>query len=301
MIDPKTKISVIDEERTFNKYLKDIKNMATGADSLPIWGRLDIEGRMICEKYKVKIEVIALEEEPIDDRYITTGEQGEGDNVVRIVNYRDHFVPLLSKIPSDITENQQISSEEIFGEVTEVPASNQPEQPVRQESSTSAPVYADRRTPISHQLELPNTGKSNETTVQEVQPDDINQPVSSEAILGTGKGISPSHQPGQGVQKKLINSYKKEAVYSIAAVITAIAFTASAIAAAFTQSIPLACLAGVALAVACICVYQLTQSHKNINELKSELGKDQKNSTLTFLEEIGLKMHDLINKAISKV
>ncbi|OCA05724.1 hypothetical protein wTpre_43 [Wolbachia endosymbiont of Trichogramma pretiosum] len=35
-----------------------------------------------------------------------------------------HFVPLLSEISEDITESQPMSNEEIFGEVTEVPASD---------------------------------------------------------------------------------------------------------------------------------------------------------------------------------
>ena len=64
--DPKTKINMIDEKKTFHEYLKNIKNMATGAGSAPIWGRPEIEGRMICEKYKVKIEVIALETSVMD-------------------------------------------------------------------------------------------------------------------------------------------------------------------------------------------------------------------------------------------
>lgn len=154
--DPKTKINMIDKEKTFNKYLKDIKNMATETNSLPICGRLDIEGRMICEKYKVKIEVIALEREPIDDKYTTTGEQGEDDDVVRIVNYRDHFVPLLSGISENITESQQVSSEEIFSTDKRVPTSDQSEKEVQQEIiniSTSVPVYTNKGIPASHRQE----------------------------------------------------------------------------------------------------------------------------------------------------
>ena len=90
----------------------------------------------------------------------------------------------------------------------------------------------------------------------------------------------------------------KEAIYSIATVITAIVFTASAVAAVFTQPIPLACLAGVALAIACVCVYQLTQSHQDINELKGKVGE---NNTFTFLEETGFKIYSLIDKAASKI
>ncbi|WP_246038485.1 hypothetical protein [Wolbachia endosymbiont of Leptopilina clavipes] len=59
-------------------------------------------------------------------------------------------MPLLSKIPSDITENQSVSNEEIFGEVTEASAS---EQPVRQKSSTSEPIFSNKSTPISNQSE----------------------------------------------------------------------------------------------------------------------------------------------------
>ncbi|MGL9779300.1 MAG: hypothetical protein ACR5K5_03475 [Wolbachia sp.] len=341
--DPKTKISVIDEERTFNKYLKDIKNMATGADSLPIWGRLDIEGRMICEKYKVKIEVIALEEEPIDDRYITTGEQGEGDNVVRIVNYRGHFVPLLSEIPSDITESQPVSSEEILGASKEVPPSDQPDQkPLKERTDRSidksnSQISQNHEATVEkiHSKAFKNTEESQQVFSKISEDMRRNQQVSSEEILGTDKRVPTSNQSEQKVQqeiintntsapvlqihtdkeipfshqleqktqqkeiqKKLINNYKKEAVYGIVAVIAAIVFTASAIAAIITQAIPFACLAGIALVAACVCVYQLTQSHKNINELKSEL---EENSTLTFLEEIGLKMHGLINKATLKI
>ncbi len=367
-----------DNIASFDRYLKDIRSMATEA-SPPIWGRPGVEGRMICDKYEVEFYIYSIEEDSqkvtvtkitahdddpevfIQDVNLDQLKIDNSKKTVGVVNYMQHFVPLLSGISEDIKENQQISSEEIFstdkgvppshqpeqkesqpvssekilGTDKGVPPSHQPEQEVQQErinTNTSAPVYADRRTPISHQLELPNTGKSNETTVQEVQPDDINQPVSSEEILGTGKGIPTSHQPEQeiqqekintstgapvyadtvitishqqeqktrqeGVQKKLINSYKKEAVYGTVAVIAAIVFTASAIAAIIIQAIPLACLAGVALAVACICVYQLTQSHKDINELKSEL---EENSTHTFLEEIGSKMHSLINKATSRI
>ncbi|WP_419214711.1 hypothetical protein [Wolbachia endosymbiont of Rhagoletis cingulata] len=121
--------------------------------------------------------------------------------------------------------------------------------------------------------------------------------------IHTDTVITISHQQGQetqqeAIEKKLINScYRREAIYSIAAVITAITFTASAIAAVFTQPIPLACLAGVALAVACICVYQLTQSHNDIHELKSE---PKENIAHTFLEETGLKIYGLIDKVASK-
>lgn len=325
-----------DNIASFDRYLKDIRSMATEA-SPPIWGRPGVEGRMICDKYEVELYVYSINEEygqKVTVTKITASNDDPGvfiqdvdldqlkiDNskkTVGVVNYMQHFVPLLSGISEDIKENQQISSEEILGTDKGVPPSHQPEQAVRQESSTSAPVlqgHTNKGIPISHQPEQKE-----------------NQQVSSEEILGTDKKVPISNQPEQEVQqesstsapvlqihidkeipsshqqeqktqqkeiqKKLMNNYGKEAVYGTVAVIAAIVFTASATAAAFTQLIPFACLAGIALVVACICVYQLTQSHKDINELKSEL---KENITHTFLEETGLKMHSLIDKAISRI
>ncbi|WP_338482315.1 ankyrin repeat domain-containing protein [Wolbachia endosymbiont (group A) of Ophion costatus] len=108
-----------DDIKSFFKYLEAIKNMATESSSPPIWGRLDIEGRMICAKYKVKIEVIELLEEPIkgstENQYFIQSEQGEGDNVVRVVNYKMHFVPLLKNLEKDIEEAVEVSREEVYG------------------------------------------------------------------------------------------------------------------------------------------------------------------------------------------
>ncbi len=135
--DPKTKINMIDEKKTFHEYLKNIKNMATDP---PIWGRPDIEGRMICDKYKVELYIYSIEEDSqkvtvtkitaqdddpevyIQDINLNQLEIDSSKKTVVVVNYMRHFVPLLSKIHSDITENQPVSVEEIFGEVTEVPA-----------------------------------------------------------------------------------------------------------------------------------------------------------------------------------
>ncbi|WP_265022530.1 OTU family ubiquitin thioesterase [Wolbachia endosymbiont (group B) of Ischnura elegans] len=391
--DPKTKINMIDEKKTFHEYLKNIKNMATGAGSAPIWGRPNIEGRMICDKYKVELYIYSIEEgsqkvtvtkitahddDPavfIQDIDLNQLEIDSSKKTVGVVNYMRHFVPLLSKIPSDITENQSVSNEEIFGEVTEASAS---EQPVRQKSSTSEPIFSNKSTPISNQSEqkplkeraadrsidernsqnheamlekthnktCENTAKILSETSKDMKKN------SSEEILEIGKRVPSSNQSEQEeqynirtskaaiaqdhkeqktqkerintsasepihtdtvitishpheqktqqeeIQKKLINSYRGEAIYSITTVITAIAFTASAIAAVFTQPIPLACLAGVALAIACVCVYQLTQSHQDINELKGKVGE---NNTFTFLEETGFKIYSLIDKAASKI
>ncbi|MCM1000748.1 MAG: hypothetical protein KTV72_00155 [Wolbachia endosymbiont of Melophagus ovinus] len=287
---PETKTNMIDEENTFHEYLKDIKNMATGDSSALIWGRPGIEGRMICNKYKVELCVYSIEEDGqkvtvtkitahdddpevfIQDLNLDQLKIDNSKKTVGVVNYMRHFVPLLSKIPSDITESQPVSSEEILGTGEEVPTSDQQEKAVQQERINTA------------------TSGTNPLVLQGHM----------------NRGILISHQQEQktqqeGIQKKLMSNYRKEAIYGTIAVIAAIVFTTSAITAVFTQPIPLAFLAGVALVVACVCVYQLTQSCKNINELKSGLGKDQENSSHTFLEEMGLKMHSLINKATLKI
>lgn len=264
-----------DYAKSFYKYLECITNTHTA--DVPIWGRPNIEGRMICDKYKVELRVYSIEEDSqkvtvtkitahdddpevfMEDINLNQLEIDSSKKTVGVVNYMRHFVPLLSGISKDITESQPVSVEEIFGEVTEVPAYEQPKPEVQQESSASEPIHTDTVITISHQ--------QGQETQQEV------------------------------IEKKLINSYRREAIYSIAAVITAIAFTASAIATVFTQPIPLAYLAGVALVVACICMYKLTQSHKDINELKSE---PKENIAHTFLEETGFKIYSLIDKVASK-
>lgn len=383
-----------DYSESFSKYLNNIKNMSTETNSLAIWGRPEIEGRMICDKYKVELYIYSIEEDSqkvtvtkitghdddpevfIQDINLNQLEIDSSKKTVGVVNYMRHFVPLLSEISEDITESQPVSNEEIFGEVTEASAS---EQPVRQKSSTSEPIFSNKSTPISNQSEqkplkeradnrsigernsqnheamlekthsktCENTAKILSETSKDMKKN------SSKEILEVGNRVPASEQPKQEVQhntrtssatisqdhtdkkipfsrqqeqktqqessasepihtdtvitfthqqeeiqKKLINSYMKEAIYSIAAVITAIVFTASAIAAVFTQPIPLACLAGVALVVSCVCVYQLMQSHQDINELKGKVGE---NNTFTFLEETGFKIYSLIDKAVSKV
>ncbi|WP_341813120.1 hypothetical protein [Wolbachia endosymbiont (group B) of Germaria angustata] len=287
-----------DKAKSFFKYLEYITNTHT-ADA-PIWGRPDIEGRMICEKYEVELYIYSIDEESQkvtvtkitahdDPEFFIEGEnldQLKMDNskkTVGVVNYMRHFVPLLSEISEDITESQPVSNEEIFGEVTEIPASDQSEQEEQYNIRTSKAAIAQDHKEQKTQKERIDTSAS--------------EPIHTDTV------ITISHQQGQetqqeAIEKKLINScYRREAIYSIAAVITAMAFTASAIAAVFTQPIPLACLAGVALVVACICVYQLTQSHNDIHELKSE---PKENIAHTFLEETGLKIYSLIDKVASK-
>ncbi|WP_264329745.1 MULTISPECIES: OTU domain-containing protein [unclassified Wolbachia] len=80
-----------------------------------VCGRNEIEGKIICEKYNVKIKVIELHEKSVDGLHITTDEVGTGDNVVYIVNYSNHFVPLLSNIEKDIEDDMPVSREKIYG------------------------------------------------------------------------------------------------------------------------------------------------------------------------------------------
>ncbi|MFT4328236.1 MAG: Ulp1 family isopeptidase, partial [Wolbachia pipientis] len=108
---------VPDVQETFDKYLDYIKNVATENGPIPIWGKLNIEGRMICDKYKVKIKVIELKEQPIGDTNVIESEEGEGTNVITMVNYKNHFVPLLSNIEKDIEESKEVPREEVYGNV----------------------------------------------------------------------------------------------------------------------------------------------------------------------------------------
>ncbi|MFT4314370.1 MAG: Ulp1 family isopeptidase, partial [Wolbachia pipientis] len=108
---------VPDVQETFDKYLDYIKNVATENGPIPIWGRLNIEGRMICDKYKVKIKVIELKEQPIGDTNVIESEEGEGTNVITMVNYKNHFVPLLSNIEKDIEESKEVPRKEVYGNV----------------------------------------------------------------------------------------------------------------------------------------------------------------------------------------
>ncbi|WGJ62430.1 TcdA/TcdB pore-forming domain-containing protein [Wolbachia endosymbiont of Frankliniella intonsa] len=108
--DPETKENKIDNEDTFKLYLKEIKKISEESNN-PIWGRTEIEGKMICEKYKVQITAIELRNEEVGGLHVTTSEVGKNSNTIYIVNYKNHFVPLLSDLQQDIKE---ISREEAY-------------------------------------------------------------------------------------------------------------------------------------------------------------------------------------------
>ncbi|GFU91911.1 uncharacterized protein TNCV_2085881, partial [Trichonephila clavipes] len=82
-----------------------------------IWGRPEIEGKMICEKYGAKIRIIELRDEEIGGLHVTEDKVGMDDNIIYIVNYRNHFVPLLSNIEKDIKRRIKVSREEAYGNV----------------------------------------------------------------------------------------------------------------------------------------------------------------------------------------
>lgn len=100
---------------------EDIENTSSSSEikilklESAIWGRPEIEGKMICEKYGVKIRIIELRDEEIDGLHVTEGKIGTGENVIYIVNYRNHFVSLLSSIQQDIERNQNVNREEVYG------------------------------------------------------------------------------------------------------------------------------------------------------------------------------------------
>lgn len=71
-----------------------------------VWGRPKIEGRMICQKFNVIIHVLQIEDTGVSHRYIVDqdGENNllnpmidyENPNIIHVVNYRLHFVPLIN-------------------------------------------------------------------------------------------------------------------------------------------------------------------------------------------------------------
>lgn len=73
-----------------------------------IWGRPEIEGKIICEKYKVKIRVIELRDQQVCGLNVTEDSIGEGNNIIHIVNYRNHFVPLLENIEKDTEQDTKV-------------------------------------------------------------------------------------------------------------------------------------------------------------------------------------------------
>ncbi|WP_265021607.1 OTU domain-containing protein [Wolbachia endosymbiont (group A) of Icerya purchasi] len=224
--DPKTKINMIDEEKTFNKYLECITNTHTETEA-PIWGRPEIEGRMICDKYEVELCIYSIEkygqkvtvtkitannDDPkvfIEDENLDQLKIDNSKKTVGVVNYMRHFVPLLSRISEDITKSQPVSNEEILGTDKRVPTSDQSEKEVQQEIiniSTSAPVYADKASLSSHQPEQKTRQERINTSTSGINP-----PVLQDH---TDRGIPTSDQSEKEVQQEIINTSTSAPVYT---------------------------------------------------------------------------------------
>lgn len=122
-----------DNAKSFFKYLEEIKKMAIGSGSPPIWGRPSIEGKVVCDKYKVELYVHSIEEDSkkvtvtkitahgCDPEVFVQGvnlDQLKVDNSKKnlvLVSYMKHFVPLLKDLEKDIEEAIEVSREEVYG------------------------------------------------------------------------------------------------------------------------------------------------------------------------------------------
>lgn len=74
-------------------------------------GRPEIEGKIISKKYGVGVNIIELNDE--DGLHVTRNEISNNNNTIYLVNYRNHFVPLL-KIEKDIKRSKSVSRDEIY-------------------------------------------------------------------------------------------------------------------------------------------------------------------------------------------
>ncbi|GBN79909.1 hypothetical protein AVEN_113757-1, partial [Araneus ventricosus] len=115
-------IALKGEGRKLRKYIrniefsaKDIENTSSGSKIKIIWGRPEIEGKMVCEKYGVKFRIIELRDGEKGGLHVTKGKVGVGNNIVRLVNFRNQFVPLLSNIEKDTKRSLKVSREEAYG------------------------------------------------------------------------------------------------------------------------------------------------------------------------------------------
>ncbi|WP_341816941.1 hypothetical protein [Wolbachia endosymbiont (group A) of Agelastica alni] len=126
---------------------EDIKNTSSGSAvgilnlQNAIWGRPYIEGKILCNEYKVNLCYMEVQDDLIiengkfylrleEDSKAKRGEEIsdiilknviEADNgnteqrTIHIVNYKQHFVPLLSDLKEDIEEAIKVSRKEIYG------------------------------------------------------------------------------------------------------------------------------------------------------------------------------------------
>ncbi|WP_341808355.1 hypothetical protein [Wolbachia endosymbiont (group E) of Neria commutata] len=108
---------VINEQATYQKYINDIQYTAEEIGNTerhaPIWGKPELEGKMICYKYGIKLEVIESRSNGLDEPI--RNEYGIGEKRITIVKYNEHFVPLLSSISQDVTRDQEVSKSVVYG------------------------------------------------------------------------------------------------------------------------------------------------------------------------------------------
>lgn len=118
-------------EANFNNYLAGIRLTAEDVKTIgrkytTIWGRPNIEGRIICRKYNLQLHTIEkhkIMEEEIWTNEITDGSGSKpcevidynDDNIIHIINIgNNHFIPLLCKPQDELlsSHNQVTSSNE---------------------------------------------------------------------------------------------------------------------------------------------------------------------------------------------
>jgi hypothetical protein len=79
-----------------------------------VWGRPKIEGRMFCEQYRIQLHIIEIQESGEVLGYLVNanGEQEDVNptidyndpQILHIVNYRNHYVPLLDTIKTNLLQ-----------------------------------------------------------------------------------------------------------------------------------------------------------------------------------------------------
>lgn len=71
---------------------------------------------MICKEYGIKVRFIKLLDEDIDGSHVVNSKVGT-ENIIYIVNYRNHYVPLLSSMKKDTKRSIKVSGEEVYGNI----------------------------------------------------------------------------------------------------------------------------------------------------------------------------------------
>ncbi|CAL1289858.1 unnamed protein product [Larinioides sclopetarius] len=102
--------------RSIEFTVRDVKSTSSDSKIKIIRGRPEIEGKLICEKYEVKMRIIELRDEEIEG-FVFKSKLGAGKTIIYIVNYRNHFVPLLSNIEKNVKRSIKVCREEVYRNV----------------------------------------------------------------------------------------------------------------------------------------------------------------------------------------